>query len=120
MPSTRRATKGTTSRPKPDPNEALRREFMKLPNVGRATAGDLLLLGIKSVAELKTIDAWKLYDRLCEVTKQRHDPCCIDVFMAIKDFARTGVERPWWDFTPIRKLEQSRRESVKLPRVRGS
>ena len=93
---------------------------MKLPNVGRATAGDLLLLGIKSVAELKKIDAWKLYDRLCEVTKQRHDPCVIDVFMAIKDFASTGIERPWWDFTPIRKSEQQRRDRSKSPRGKSS
>jgi hypothetical protein len=74
-----------------------------LANVGPATLRDFHVLGIATVAQLARHDAFRLYDRLCRRTGVRHDPCCIDVFMAAIDQARGGPPTPWWKFTPIRK-----------------
>ena len=51
-----------------------------LPNVGKATAADLQLLGITRPQDLAGRDAYVLYYELCAQTGQRHDPCVIDVF----------------------------------------
>lgn len=74
-----------------------------LTNVGAATLGDFEVLGIKTVADLAKQEAFSLYDRLCTLTKARHDPCVIDVFMATIDEARGGPPTVWWKFTPERK-----------------
>ena len=74
-----------------------------LANVGPATLGDFRTLGIRTLAQLAKQDAYRLYDRLCRATGTRHDPCCIDVFMAAIDQARGGPPRPWWKFTETRK-----------------
>lgn len=86
-----------------------RRELTRLANVGPATAGDLLLLGIRSQAQLRGRDAFELYDELCRRTGQRHDPCVIDTFLAIIDCADGGAERAWWHYTPLRKRLQAAR-----------
>jgi nucleotidyltransferase/DNA polymerase involved in DNA repair len=74
-----------------------------LANVGPATLRDFRALGIATVAQLARHDAFRLYDRLCRRTGVRHDPCCIDVFMAAIDQARGGPPTPWWKFTETRK-----------------
>ncbi|MDI9403439.1 MAG: helix-hairpin-helix domain-containing protein, partial [Limnohabitans sp.] len=53
-----------------------------LANVGKATLGDFALLGIRTRAQLARRNAYRLYERLCDLTAQRHDPCVIDVFLA--------------------------------------
>ena len=58
-----------------------------LPNVGPATAADLRLLGITRPADLAQADPFALYQALCQQTATRHDPCVLDVFMSITDFA---------------------------------
>lgn len=82
--------------------------FTDIPNVGPATAGDFERLGLRSPEELAGSDAFALYDRLCEVTGTRHDPCMIDVFMAAVDFMRGAPARPWWHYTPQRKAALGR------------
>lgn len=74
-----------------------------LRNVGPATVKDLATLGIRSVRELAAQDAFELYERLCRITRQRHDPCVIDVFMSAIDQASGAKARPWWHYTPQRK-----------------
>lgn len=74
-----------------------------LANVGPATEGDLILLGVQSVEALATCDADELYIRLRAVTGERHDPCCWDTFAAAIHQARTGEVTKWWDWTPVRK-----------------
>lgn len=81
-------------------------------NVGPATVKDLSLLGIGSVRELADQDAFDLYDRLCSITRQRHDPCVIDVFMSAVDQARGGPAKPWWHYTPQRKRMMASRGSA--------
>ena len=55
--------------------------FTDLPNVGDATARDLRLLGFGAPADLAGQDPYALYDRLCEVTGVRQDPCVLDVYL---------------------------------------
>jgi len=74
-----------------------------LANVGPATLADLHQLGIRTVRQLARRDALALYRSLCRRTGQRHDPCVIDVFMAIIHQARGGKPMPWWKFTAERK-----------------
>lgn len=74
-----------------------------LPNVGPATAGDLRLLGILKPDQLLGRDAYVLYQQLCDLTQMRHDPCVLDVFLSLVDFANGAPPRAWWHYTAQRK-----------------
>lgn len=74
-----------------------------LPNVGRSIAGDLRLIGIKQPKQLCGRDPYKLYEKLCRLTGERHDPCVIDTFISIVRFMDGGPAKPWWHFTAERK-----------------
>ena len=76
----------------------------QLPNIGPALAADLRLIGIQRPDDLRGKDAFALYQQLCTVTSQRHDPCVLDTFMAATDFMRGARAAPWWHYTPQRKL----------------
>lgn len=75
----------------------------QLPNVGKATAGDLRLLGIETPAQLIGQDPYALFERLCAVTQHPNDPCCIDVFIAAVRFMEGDDKKPWWAYTAERK-----------------
>ncbi|MCC7231171.1 MAG: helix-hairpin-helix domain-containing protein [Fimbriimonadaceae bacterium] len=83
--------------------DAAIKELMTIPNIGKAMAGDLILLGIHSIAELKTRDADELYASLCAATNCRQDPCVWDTFAAAVHFAKTGEAKKWWEYTAERK-----------------
>jgi Pathogenicity locus len=74
-----------------------------LPNVGTSLAGDLQLIGIQTPAQLKGRDPYAMYERLCEVTQRRHDPCVIDVFISVTRFMNGEPPAVWWQFTEERK-----------------
>ena len=82
-----------------------------IPNVGPATAGDLRLVGIEQPGQLHGRDPFELYDRLCNLTGRRHDPCVIDVFIAAVRFIEGAPARPWWEYTPERKAIMSGKKS---------
>lgn len=83
-----------------------------LPNVGAATAADLHLLGITAPEQLRGRDPWALYDELCHITGQRHDPCLLDVFIATVRFVEGAPALPWWHYTAERKaMQQGRKQS---------
>ncbi len=84
-------------------DRAVLKELQNLPNVGPACAGDLLLLGIRSVDDLKSRTADDLYTELCAKTKTRQDPCVWDTMASIVHYAQTGERKKWWEFTAIRK-----------------
>lgn len=74
-----------------------------LPNIGPAMARDLRLLGFERPAQLAGQDPQALYDRLCELTGARQDPCVLDVFVSVTRFMDGKEPRPWWHYTPERK-----------------
>jgi hypothetical protein len=78
-------------------------EFLGWPNVGPATAGDLNRLGIRTRAQLARRDPLTLYERLSRLDGVWHDPCVIDVFLAVVEHAKHGKSRAWWTYTPRRK-----------------
>jgi hypothetical protein len=75
----------------------------QLPNVGPAMAADLRSIGIEKPVELAAADPFQLYRRLCETTGVRQDPCVLDTFLAVTDFARGAPAAPWWAYTAKRK-----------------
>ena len=85
------------------------RELKTIPNVGPAVAADLILLGVTSKADLIDRDPLEMYQDLSKLTGQRQDPCVLDVFMAVVDFANGAAARPWWKYTPKRKAMLKRR-----------
>jgi hypothetical protein len=91
-----------------------RREVTRLegiPNVGPAVAADLRRLGITSPGELLGRDPYVMYDHLCRITGQRHDPCLLDTFIAAVRFMEGAPKRPWWTYTAERKRELAARRS---------
>lgn len=74
-----------------------------LPNIGKEMAKDLRLLGYIKPEDIVGASAYDMYERLCEITGVRHDPCVIDVFMSVTEFLSGKPPRPWWEFTTSRK-----------------
>ncbi len=78
-----------------------------LRSVGPATRRDLDMLGVRTLAHLAAADPQELYDRLCALTGQRHDPCALDVFACAVAQARdpqlSAPLRNWFAWTPHRK-----------------
>ncbi len=87
------------------------RLLQELPNVGPRVAEDLIRLGIKAPGQLKGRDPFRMYEDICRKDGVRHDPCVLDVFMAITDHANGRSSRPWWHFTPKRKAALKKRSS---------
>ena len=74
-----------------------------LPNIGKAVEADLIRLGIQMPHDLLGRAPYQMYDDLCRITGQKHDPCVIDVFLSIVDFINGGEPQDWWKFTAQRK-----------------
>jgi hypothetical protein len=101
--------KASTTRPSSSRDDIARLEDM--PNVGPAVAADLRRLGIKSPGELSGRDPYALYDDLCRLTGQRHDPCLLDTFIAAVRFMAGEPKQPWWKYTAERKRELAARSA---------
>ena len=101
--------KSSTTRPSSSREDIARLE--DIPNVGPAVAADLRQLGIKSPGELSGRDPYALYDDLCRLTGQRHDPCLLDTFIAAVRFMTGEPKQPWWKFTAERKRELAARKA---------
>jgi Pathogenicity locus len=86
-----------------NPDRATVERLEELPNIGKAMAEDLRLIGIDHPKKLIGCDAFDLHRQLCKKSGKRQDPCVIDVFMSAIDFMQGGQARPWWSFTEQRK-----------------
>src|SRR5262249_36011856 len=95
--------KATTARRSNSRREVARLE--DIPNVGPAVAGDLRRLGITLPSELHGRDPYAMYDDLCRLTGQRHDPCLLDTFIAAVRYMAGEPKKPWWKYTAERKRE---------------
>lgn len=89
-------------------------QLQTLPNVGPATAADLLRLGVASVDDLSRRDPTELYERISAMDGVRHDPCVLDTYAAAIHAARTGEAIPWWDFSDRRKADEARSPRPRL------
>ena len=82
-----------------------------IPNVGPAIAADLRQLGITMPSELQGRDPYAMYDDLCRITGQRHDPCLLDTFIAAIRYMAGESKKPWWKYTAERKRELAARNA---------
>ena len=79
-------------------------QLEQLPNIGKAMAKDLQLLGIQHPKQLIGKNAYQLHSELYMLTGEKHDPCVIDVFLSVVHFMEGGKALPWWKFTAERKI----------------
>lgn len=89
-----------------------------LPNIGPALARDLRRIDIRRPQDLVGSDPYSMYDELCRVTGQRHDPCVLDTFIAVARFMAGDPAKPWWHYTAERKRRLAR--SVGAVKTGGS
>src|ERR1700682_4760095 len=85
----------------------------QIPNIGPAIADDLRQLGIREPSDLPGRDPYALYEELCRITGQRHDPCLLDTFIAAVRYMEGGPKKPWWKHTAERKREMAARRAAK-------
>lgn len=89
-----------------------RRRLEDLISVGPAMLRDFELLGIPDVSTLARQNPHEMYKRLCELTGQEHDICCLDVFQAAVAQARNPLLPPeqsvWWYWSRKRKAERAK------------
>ncbi len=100
----------TTMKKKADLNRAELTRLEQLPNIGPAIAADLRLLGVARPEDLVGRDPYALYEELGRLTRERHDPCLLDTFIAAVRFMNGGPARPWWKYTAQRKRELAARQ----------
>lgn len=74
-----------------------------LPNIGKAGAEDLRILGINEPEDLIGKCPYTMYELLCVRTAVHHDPCVIDVFISITRFMDGDEPKTWWAYTEERK-----------------
>ena len=83
------------------------RRLQDLISIGPAMLRDFELLGVESVAQLSRRNPEKLYEKLCQITEQPQDICCLDVFRAAVAQARNPrlplEQCQWWYWSRRRK-----------------
>jgi hypothetical protein len=79
-----------------------------LPNVGPAVARRLIRLGIERPDDLRGRDPDELFERLSALDGRREDPCVLDTFTAVVDFADGAPARPWWEYSRERLAREQR------------
>jgi hypothetical protein len=99
-----------SSNPRPSSREAIAC-LEDIPNVGPVIATDLRRLGITTPSALPGRDPYAMYDDLCRITGQRHDPCLLDTFIAVVRYMEGGRKKPWWKYTAERKRELAARNA---------
>ena len=93
------------------------KKLTDLPNIGPAAASDLMLLGIQKPAALIGRDAYQMYEELCMLTQQRHDPCVIDVFLSVIRFMEGAPPQAWWAYTEERRTTLQLRSASPPPSI---
>jgi Pathogenicity locus len=90
-------------------------QLEEIPNVGPSIAADLRQLGVTAPAELLGRDPYAIYDDLCRITGQRHDPCLVDTFIAAVRFMAGDPKKPWRKYTTERKRVMAARNTERQP-----
>jgi hypothetical protein len=68
-------------------------DLQRIPGIGPSLAADLRDLGIRRVADLRSRDPERLYERLNRLRGVRQDPCVLYAFRCAVYFARTPRAR---------------------------
>jgi hypothetical protein len=88
-------------------------QLSDLVSIGPAMLRDFELLGVRSVAQLARRNPEKMYEKLCQVTGQAQDICCLDVFRAAVAQAKNPnlpmEQRLWWQWSRKRKAGDASR-----------
>ena len=88
------------------------RRLQDLISVGPAMVRDFQILGVRSVSALARRNPEKLYEKLCQLTGQAQDICCLDVFRAAVEQARNpqlpAEQCQWWYWSRRRKARDGR------------
>jgi hypothetical protein len=86
-------------------------QLSDLVSIGPAMLRDFELLGVRSVAQLARRSPEKMYEKLCQVTGQPQDICCLDVFRAAVAQAKNPnlpiEQRLWWHWSRKRKASDA-------------
>ncbi len=82
-------------------------QLKDLRGIGKKMLEDFEILGVRSVRQLKSMEAQVLYDRMCEITKTRQDPCVLDTYRCAIEQARNpqlpDEQKNWWYWSRVRK-----------------
>ena len=93
-----------------------RRVLKDLRGIGSKMLEDFDRLGVSSVRQLKTQNATALYERMCQLTGTRQDPCVLDTYRCAIEQARNpnlpDEQRDWWYWSRVRKLADKRAIAV--------
>ncbi|HXX02307.1 MAG TPA: helix-hairpin-helix domain-containing protein [Candidatus Acidoferrales bacterium] len=88
------------------------RRLQDLISVGPAMVRDFQILGVRSVSALARRNPEKLYEKLCQLTGQAQDICCLDLFRAAVEQARNprlpAEQCQWWYWSRRRKARDGR------------
>jgi len=79
--------------------------FDQIINIGAAMSGDFQRLGLKKPQDLIGKDPVKLYQTICRIDQQFHDPCVLDTYLATVDYMNGKPPQVWWKYTKQRKSE---------------
>jgi len=82
------------------------RKYQKIHRYSECWQSDrkrFFLLGFTSPSDLIEQDPYALHAKLCEITKVKHDPCVIDVFISAIRFMQGEQPQKWWFYTDERK-----------------
>ena len=90
-------------------------DLTSLPNIGPKVAAKLRRLGIETPNDLHDQDGEELFERLCAMDGQRHDPCLLDTFVAAVDYAGGAPARPWWEYSRERLARDSAHAGATQP-----
>ncbi len=71
--------------------------------MGPAMAQDLQLLGLHQPSQLCGKDPYQMYEQLCRLSGEDHDPCVIDVFISAVRYMEGAPATKWWAYTAERK-----------------
>ncbi len=84
-----------------------KRRLRDLAGIGRAMESDLRALNVHSVPELAAANGDELYQRLCDLTATRQDPCVLDTLRCAVAQARDphlpAEQSNWWWWSRERK-----------------
>jgi hypothetical protein len=89
------------------------RRLQDLISVGPAMLRDFELLKVRSISQLARRDPRKMYEKLCRITGQRIDVCCLDTLQAAVAQARNPLlsaeKCQWWYWSRRRKESDAKK-----------